>query len=99
MPHLQPPSPASSGASAVAAQAPDLPTLVAVSALAYVAAVALHEHLGHAGACVLLGSHPKELGAFYVDCDPRGLGSGAVRAVALAGPCVSLLTGLVCFSS
>lgn len=41
-------------------------TLIAVSALAYLIAVALHEHLGHTAACIVLGSHPKKMGAFYV---------------------------------
>jgi hypothetical protein len=72
------------------------PTLIAIAAIAYVAAVGLHEHLGHATACVLLGSRPIELGAFYVNCDDSRLSSAAVRIVALAGPLVSLLTGIVC---
>ncbi len=71
------------------------PTLIAIAAIAYVLAVGLHEHLGHATACALLGSHPLELGAFYVNCDDSRLSSAAIRVVALAGPCVSLLTGIV----
>jgi hypothetical protein len=77
----------------------DLPhpvTLVAISSLAYILAVALHEHLGHSAACGLLGSRPLEMGAFYVDCDDARLSTGAIRAVAAAGPLVSLLTGMVC---
>ncbi|MFI4889456.1 MAG: hypothetical protein ACHQIL_02890 [Steroidobacterales bacterium] len=76
---------------------PDRLTLIAVSALAYVVAVALHEHLGHAAACVLLGSSAVELGAFYVNCDNTMLDATSVRLVALAGPLMSLLTGIVCF--
>lgn len=76
---------------------PDRLTLIAVSSLAYIVAVALHEHLGHAAACVLLGSHPTELGAFYVNCDNARLGSLAIRLHALAGPVVSLATGFVSF--
>jgi hypothetical protein len=75
---------------------PDRVTLIAISALAYVMAVGLHEHLGHATACVLLGSHATELGAFFVNCDDSLLGSAAVRAVAVAGPLVSLLVGVLC---
>jgi hypothetical protein len=71
----------------------DLLTLVCVSALAYVVAVALHEHAGHAAACLALGGRIKELGAFYVDCDNAMLSDGEVRLVALAGPALSLLTG------
>lgn len=76
---------------------PERLTLIAISALAYILEVALHEHLGHAGACVLLGSRPLELGAFYINCDNAGLGPGGARWVALAGPLMSLLTGLVSF--
>lgn len=75
---------------------PDRLTLVALSALAYIVAVALHEHLGHATACALLGSHATELGAFYVECDDARLTSLGIRLVALAGPLVSLVLGLGC---
>ena len=71
---------------------PDWPTLTAVSALAYILEIALHEHLGHAAACILLGGHPTELGAFYVECDYANMS-------ALAGPVVSLLTGVISFRS
>ena len=63
--------------------APDTISLIAVSCLAYIASVALHEHLGHAAACVLLGSHPPELGAFYISCDDARLADLAMRGVAL----------------
>jgi hypothetical protein len=75
---------------------PDRLTLVAISALAYVVAVALHEHLGHATACALLGSHPTEMGAFYIECDDAKLTGVAIRLVAIAGPLVSLAIGIVC---
>jgi hypothetical protein len=77
---------------------PDLLTLIAMSCLAYVLAVGLHEHGGHAVACVLLGSHPLELGAFYVNCDDHLLSSLGARLVAIAGPVASLITGLVSFA-
>lgn len=76
---------------------PDRLTLVAISALAYVVAVALHEHLGHAATCALLGGHVMDMGAFYVNCDYAGMNGWAVRAVAAAGPLVSALTGTVSF--
>lgn len=75
---------------------PDRLTLIALSALAYIVAVALQEHLGHATACAFLGSHPTELGAFYIECDDARLTSFGIRLVALAGPLVSLVLGLVC---
>ncbi len=82
---------------AIVPKLPDRLTLIAISAIAYLIAVALHEHLGHALTCILVGSQPTELGAFYVDCDYSTLNDLAIRLVALAGPVVSLLTGLVSF--
>jgi len=75
---------------------PDRLTLIATSALAYLSAVGLHEHLGHSTACVLLGGHVKQMGAFYVDCDYGGMSSVDVRIVALAGPVISAVTALIC---
>ena len=72
-------------------------TLIAISALAYIVAVGLHEHLGHTVACFMLGSHPVEVGAFYVNCDYTGLSDIRIRLVALAGPVISLLIGLGSF--
>ncbi|CAN5874612.1 hypothetical protein BH24DEI2_BH24DEI2_19430 [soil metagenome] len=77
---------------------PDWLTLIAISALAMIVETALHEHLGHALALVLLGGVPTELGAFYVDYDNAGMNALSLRLVALAGPVMSLLTGLVSFS-
>ena len=76
---------------------PDLLTLIAISVLAHIGATALHEHLGHSLACVLLGGHINEAGAFYVDCAHTGMSDLSIRLVALAGPVVSLLTGIACF--
>ena len=84
------------GAAVTPAALPDRLTLIAISALAYIAAVALHEHLGHATACALLGSHPSEMGAFYIECDDSRLTSVGIRLVAIAGPLVSLAIGIVC---
>jgi hypothetical protein len=56
-------------------------------------AVALHEHLGHAATCALLGSRATQMGAFYVECNDTRLSSLRIRLVALAGPVVTLMTG------
>lgn len=77
---------------------PDLWTLIAVSALAYIVSVGLHEHAGHTAACVLLGGHPLEMGAFYANCDYRGMSALDVRLVSLAGPVVSVLFGFLCLA-
>ena len=73
----------------------DYLTVIGLSMLAYTLAVLLHEHLGHALACVSLGGHPSELGAFYVDCQYANMSDFHIRLVALAGPIVSLITGSV----
>jgi hypothetical protein len=71
----------------------DFLTVIAVSMLAYTLAVLLHEHLGHALTCVLLGGHPSELGAYYVVCQYASMSDLGIRLVALAGPFISLVTG------
>ncbi len=85
------------GAAPARESRPDRPTLIAISALAYVVGVALHEHLGHATTCVLLGGRVTELGAFYVNCDYAGMSRWGVKAVAAAGPVISALTGILSF--
>ncbi len=87
----------SSSASTAMSSKSDRLTLIAISALAYIIAVGLHEHLGHTLACFVLGSHPTEIGAFYVNCDYSGMSDLYIRLVALAGPVVSLLIGIAGF--
>ncbi len=73
----------------------DYLTVIALSMLAYTLAVLLHEHFGHALACIILGGHPTELGAFYVDFQDANMPDLSIRLIALAGPIVSLITGAV----
>lgn len=73
----------------------DSPTVIALSMLAYTLSVLLHEYLGHAMVCVLLGGHLTELGAFYVNYDDAGMPDISIRLIALAGPTVSLIAGVV----
>jgi hypothetical protein len=75
--------------------ATDLLTVIAISLFAHTLDVFFHEHVGHALACVILGGHPAELGAFYVDCQYEGLPDLSIRLIALAGPLVSLISGAV----
>lgn len=77
----------------------DLLTVMSIAALAYLLATALHEHLGHGVSCLSLGGHLKELGAFYVSCDYAGMSDLNIRLVALAGPLVSFILGLVAFAA
>ncbi len=75
----------------------DIATVAGIASIAYIFGVALHEYAGHALACTMLGGRVRELGAFYVDCDYQSIGDLAIRLVALAGPLVSLLVGVVAF--
>ena len=70
-------------------------TVASIAALAYVLSTALHEHGGHAAACVALGGRVSAFGAYYVDCDYRTMSSIGVKWVALAGPLASLASGFV----
>jgi len=73
----------------------DLPTLIALSAFSFMLATAFHEHAGHTLACGLLGGEVREMGAFYVDCGYESLTALSNRLVALAGPLMSLIVGLL----
>ena len=73
----------------------DLPTLIALSAFSFMLATAFHEHMGHTLACALLGGHIKEMSAFYVDCGYESLSAMGNRFVALAGPLMSLIVGIL----
>ncbi len=73
----------------------DFLTLIALSAFSFILATAIHEHGGHALACAIVGGNIKELGAFYVDCNPASISSVANRFVAFAGPLISFVTGMV----
>jgi hypothetical protein len=77
----------------------DVLTIIAIAAMVYVIAAALHEHVGHALACFLLGARVTELNAFYVNCDYQTISDSSIRAVALAGPLISLMTGIVAFAA
>lgn len=72
----------------------DLLTVITISSLAYVVAVGMHEHGGHALACVLLGIRLKELGAFYVSFDVSQVPEISRRIVHIAGVTMGTVTGM-----
>lgn len=69
-------------------------TVIGLGLLAMPLTAMLHEIGGHAAMCVALGHHVTELGAFYVECDAVR-GSAVARAVALAGPGIDLVLGML----
>jgi hypothetical protein len=73
----------------------DTATIIALSSIAYIIAVGLHEGAGHGTSCAALGGHINELGAFYVSCNYTNMSAISIRLVALAGPVVSVITGIV----
>jgi hypothetical protein len=75
----------------------DYITLISISMLAYAVTTILHEYLGHAATCAFVGGSVKELNAFYVDCQYGTISDLSIRLVAIAGPFVSLIAGLVGF--
>ncbi len=75
----------------------NIPTVLAIACIAYLLTTALHEHGGHALTCLALGGRVRELNAFYVDCDYLRMSDMSIRLVALAGPIMSLLTGMIAF--
>lgn len=77
----------------------DFLTLVTISVFSFMFATAIHEHAGHALACIAIGGHITELGAFYADCDINSVTDTGYRFVALAGPLISLVTGILSIST
>jgi len=67
-------------------------TVVGLALLAYVLSTLAHEGLGHGGACLALGGHLTDWGAYYVDCDQISKFPG--RLVAAAGSTVNLIIAL-----
>lgn len=76
---------------------PDGPTLIAIAMLVYVVAVVLHELGGHGGACMAFGGYPRELGAYYFDCNYRGMSGAHVRLTAAAGNTANLIVAVIAF--
>ena len=73
----------------------DLPTVIAIAAIVGTLSNQLHEAGGHGGACLALGRHVREWGAFYLDCDTQGAPPGVGRLVAAAGSTMNLATAIV----
>lgn len=73
----------------------DLPTVIAIAAIVGTLGNQLHEAVGHGGACLALGRHVREWGAFYLDCDTQGAPPVIGRLVAAAGSTMNLATAIV----
>lgn len=67
----------------------DLATIIAISIVAFATANLLHEGLGHGGACVLSGGHPRVLSTVHFECDRDS------RFISAGGTLVNLIAGLM----
>ena len=68
-------------------------TIAAIAVVAYSLANVLHEGLGHGGACLLVGGHPRTLNAIFFTYDHAQVSSTGARVIAAAGGVVNLMTG------
>lgn len=75
----------------------DRATLAAIGVVAYALANLLHEGVGHGGACLLMGGHPRLLTSLHFDGDESGLSSGALRFLAAGGTLTNLAASAVAF--
>src|SRR5262249_9107315 len=70
---------------------PDLLTLASLAVVAYALANVIHEGLGHAGTCVLVGGKPLVLTSMHFEGDTEGLSPIADRLIAAGGTIANLV--------
>lgn len=73
----------------------DLLTIFAIAILAYILANVLHEGVGHAGICVMVGCDPLILTTAHVDWQPGTATDFGQRLIAAGGTLVNLLAALI----
>jgi hypothetical protein len=73
-------------------------TVAAIAVVAYALSNVVHEGLGHGGACVAVGGHPKQLTAVFFDGDLEGLPASAGRWVAAGGSLANLLVAAIAWA-
>ena len=83
------------GAAPFAAQRADTLTVMGMAAAIYCLSTLLHEAGGHGGACLAVGAHPREWGAFYLDCDTHLGPPWKWRVVAGAGSTMNLIAAIL----
>jgi len=66
-------------------------TVAAIAVVAYALSNVVHEGLGHGGACLAVGGHPRQLTAVFFDGDLEGLPPSAGRWVAAGGSLANLV--------
>jgi len=66
-------------------------TVGAIAVVAYALSNVVHEGLGHGGACIVVGGHPRQLTAVFFDGSLEGLPPSAGRWVAAGGSLANLV--------
>src|SRR5215468_4642168 len=74
-------------------------TVGAIAVVAYALSNVVHEGLGHGGACVAVGGHPRQLTAVFFDGDVEGLPASAGRWVAAGGSLANLAAAAVAWAA
>ena len=74
-------------------------TIAAIAIVAYALSNVVHEGLGHGGACLLLGGHPRQLTAVFFDGDLEGLPASAGRWVAAGGSLANLVAAALAWAA
>ena len=77
------------GVAASPASARDVATIVAISIVAFATANLLHEGVGHGGACLLSGGHPRMLSTVHFECDRDS------QFIAAGGTLVNVIAGFL----
>ncbi|HEY3588252.1 MAG TPA: hypothetical protein VGK85_13920 [Myxococcaceae bacterium] len=70
-------------------------TVGAIAVVAYALSNVIHEALGHGGACIAVGGHPRQLTAVFFDGDLEGLPRSAARWVAAGGSLANLVAAAI----
>ena len=74
-------------------------TVGAIAVVAYALSNVVHEGLGHGGACIAVGGHPRQLTAVFFDGDVEGLPASAGRWVAAGGSLANLAAAAVAWAA
>ena len=74
-------------------------TIAAIAVVAYALSNVVHEGLGHGGACLLVGGHPRQLTAVFFDGDLEGLPASAGRWVAAGGSLANLVAAALAWAA
>jgi hypothetical protein len=74
-------------------------TIGAIAVVVYALSNVVHEGLGHGGACIAVGGHPRQLTAVFFEGDLEGLPASAGRWEAAGGSLANLVAAAVAWAA